>query len=57
MERHMNDFTDSEIEDTPRDYPSLLADALTAGVVTALCAVIAWFTAPWWLPLMRWVML
>jgi hypothetical protein len=36
----MNDFTDSELEDRPTDYPSLLADALTAGVVTALCAVI-----------------
>jgi len=53
----MNDFTDSEIEDTPRDYPSLLIDAVSAGVVTALCAVIAWFSAPLWLPIMRWVML
>jgi len=52
----MTDFTDSELEDQP-EYKSLLVDALTAVVVTALCAVIAWFSAPWWMPLMRWVML
>ena len=53
----MNDFTDSELEDTPLDYPSLLIDAVSAISVVGVCAALAWFTAPWWLPLVRWVML
>jgi hypothetical protein len=53
----MNDFTDSELEDKPFDYQSLLADALTAICTVALCAVLAWWLAPMWLPLMRWVFL
>jgi len=52
----MNDFTDSELQDQPL-YPSLLADALMAIVAVLVCLAVVWFSWPWWLPLMRWVML
>lgn len=52
----MNDFTDSELEDQPL-YPADLATGLIAIAIVGVLLAVVWFSAQWWMPIMRWVML